>query len=160
VEGDVVRVSPQTYAPFVSSLVHVFRNAVVHGIEEPDFRLDAGKPEAGRLACRVTDLGERVLVVVEDDGRGIGVQALRDKAREMGMEPTGDAQKDLELVFERGMTTQQTSDSLSGRGIGLSAVREQLARLGGTAQVTTVPGRGTTFAFTLPRHAPPATSTA
>ncbi|MDQ7831684.1 MAG: transporter substrate-binding domain-containing protein [Desulfovibrionaceae bacterium] len=155
VEGDVVRVSPQTYAPFVSSLVHVFRNAVVHGIEEPDYRLDAGKPEAGRLACRVTDLGERVLVVVEDDGRGIGVQALRDKAREMGMEPTGDAHKDLDLVFERGLTTQKTSDSLSGRGVGLSAVREQLARLGGTAQVTSVPGRGTTFAFTLPRKVVP-----
>ncbi|MEF3696066.1 transporter substrate-binding domain-containing protein [Desulfolutivibrio sp.] len=151
VEGDAVRVPPQTYAPFVSSLVHVFRNAVVHGIEAPDFRLDAGKPEAGRLACRVTDLGDRVRIVVEDDGRGIGVRAVQDKAREMGVKPAGDA-TDLDLVFERGMTTQPTADPLSGRGVGLFAVREQLTRLGGTAQVVSVPGQGTIFTFTLPKY--------
>jgi|GEM_PF-1094366 len=160
VEGDAVRVPPQTYAPFVSSLVHVFRNAVVHGIEEPEFRLDAGKPEAGRLACRVTDLGDRVRIVVEDDGRGIGVQAVQDKAREMGVTATGDALQDLNLVFERGMTTQKASDVLSGRGVGLFAVREQLARLGGTAQIVSVPGRGTTFTFTLPKHCSSAETTA
>jgi len=154
VEGDAVRVPPQAYAPFVSSLVHVFRNAVVHGIEEPEERLEAGKPEAGRMACRVKTMDGRVRIEVEDDGRGVGVQALRDKAVAMGVELTGDARRDLLLVFERGLTTQTAADALSGRGVGLSAVMEQVARLGGTAQVESVPGRGTTFAFTLPM--PPA----
>ncbi|NDY56513.1 transporter substrate-binding domain-containing protein [Desulfovibrio sulfodismutans] len=160
VEGDAVRVPPKTYAPFVSALVHVFRNAVVHGIEEPEIRLDASKPEAGRLACRVTDLGDRVRIVVEDDGRGIGVQAVQDKAREMGVSATGDTLQDLNLVFERGMTTQKASDVLSGRGVGLFAVREQLTRLGGTVQVVSVPGQGTTFTFTLPKQRPSAEAAA
>jgi two-component system chemotaxis sensor kinase CheA len=97
-----------------------------------------------------------VRIVVEDDGRGIGVQAMQDKAREMGVSATGDALQDLNLVFERGMTTQKASDVLSGRGVGLFAVREQLTRLGGTAQIVSVPGQGTTFTFTLPRPSSPA----
>ncbi|MGE4296504.1 MAG: transporter substrate-binding domain-containing protein [Desulfovibrionaceae bacterium] len=152
VEGDVVMVSPQVYAPLVSSLVHVFRNAVVHGVEDPDHRLEAGKPEAGHIACRVEDLGDAMRIVVEDDGQGIDLQALRDKAREMGLAPTGDDQKDLRLIFERGMTTQRTADALAGRGVGLHAVMDRLERLGGTVRVASTPGGGTTFLFTLPKR--------
>lgn len=153
VTGDAVRVPPKAYAPFVSTLVHVFRNAVVHGIEDPDEREEAGKPGAGHIACRVEDLGDRVRVVIEDDGRGIDLAAVRDKAAELGLGPTGDAARDVHLIFARDMTTQKTADSLAGRGVGLCAVMEQLTRLGGTVQVDTLPGRGTSFAFTLPRPA-------
>lgn len=151
VEGDGIAVSPQAYVPFVSSLVHVFRNAVVHGIEDPDSRLDAGKPEAGRIACRVEDHGATLAIVVEDDGEGINLEALREKAGRMGLVPTGDAQKDLELIFERDLTTQKNADSLAGRGVGLSAVMDELKRLGGSVRVDSAPGAGTRFSFTLPK---------
>ncbi|WP_428565207.1 MAG: transporter substrate-binding domain-containing protein [Solidesulfovibrio sp. DCME] len=151
VEGDPVAVPPRAYAPFVAALVHVFRNAVVHGIEDPDDRLEAGKPEAGQIACRVIDDGDQVEIVVADDGRGIDVRALRDKARELGLAPTGDDTADLHLLFARGLTTQAVADSFSGRGVGLFAVMDKLRHLGGTARVTSSPGQGTTFRFRLPK---------
>lgn len=151
VEGDAIEAPPQTYAPFVSSLVHVFRNAVVHGIETPDDRMEAGKPEAGLITCRVEDLGDMARIVVEDDGQGIDIEALRDMVREMGIEPTGDAEKDLNLIFERDVTTQKAADSLSGRGVGLFAVMDKLKRLGGTVRVASVLGKGTAFFFTVPK---------
>ncbi len=154
VEGDAVLVEPGIYAPFVASLTHVFRNAAVHGVEDPDSRLEAGKPEAGRVTCRVEDLGEALRIRIEDDGRGIDLEALRKKARDLGLAPTGDAQRDLLLVFERDMTTMRNADVLSGRGVGLFAVMDRLARLGGTASVASVRGEGTAFLFTVPKISP------
>jgi ABC-type amino acid transport substrate-binding protein len=152
VEGDPVPVSPKAYAPFVASLVHVFRNAVVHGVEDPELRLEAGKPEAGHIACRVEDGGETLRIVVTDDGAGIDLEALRKRARGLGLSPTGEAREDLNLIFERGLTTQRDADSLAGRGVGLYAVMDKLKRLGGTVTVTSTPGQGTTFVFSLPKR--------
>ncbi len=100
----------------------------------------------------------RVVVGMRDpnprvDGRGIDLAAVRAKAVAMGLHPTGDDQADLDLIFERDMTTQRAADALSGRGVGLFAVRDRLGRLGGTVRVASTPGRGTVFAFTLPRPA-------
>ncbi len=146
--GEGILIDPRRYRDFLQSLVHVFRNAVSHGIESPDERVDAGKDEAGMILCTVTQDAASVTIAIADDGAGIDIEGLRDRL-------PGDLSDDavLQSVFQDSVTTRAEADEFSGRGVGLGAVWQAVEALGGKAMVSSVRGRGTVFKFTLPMDA-------
>lgn len=144
-----VRHEPERWGPFWTSLSHVLRNAVSHGLEGEAERAALGKRPAGRIVldARVQD-GE-YLVSVSDDGHGIDWEALRDRAIASGLPAASDA--DLEAaLFADGVSTADRLDDLAGRGLGLAAVREATVALGGRITVRSMPGLGTRFRFHFP----------
>jgi two-component system chemotaxis sensor kinase CheA len=153
--GGDVWIDPDALGPFLRALGHVFRNAVIHGIEAPDRRLQAGKPAAGSIICRIGADAGTVRIEIADDGAGIDRAALRSRAVRLGLQTQdvvdGLADRDiLDLVFRDEVTTREIADDLAGRGVGLAAVRAETRRLAGDVSVESVRGVGTTFRFTLP----------
>jgi two-component system chemotaxis sensor kinase CheA len=136
-------------------LVHMIRNAIDHGIERPAERVEAGKQAVGRVDLRAYQRGNRVVIEVEDDGRGIDWQRVRDRAMLRGLisvdaaASMGPAEA-LELLFLPGFTTKDEVTELSGRGVGMDVVKTNITRLSGIIDVDTVVGRGTKFSVTLP----------
>lgn len=136
-----------------NSLLHLVRNAIAHGFEDPAVRMAAGKPAAGRLTVSGRHEAGCVVLDVADDGAGLDRVAIVRRARERGWV---DAERDVSeaeihrLIFQPGLSTAAQTNSLAGRGVGLDAVREEVARLGGEIAVRSEAGRGTTFVLTLP----------
>ncbi|WP_074037231.1 chemotaxis protein CheA [Exiguobacterium profundum] len=136
-------------------LVHLIRNAIDHGIERPEVRLQAGKPEQGMLALRAYHGGNRVFIEIEDDGAGINVDKVRSKALERGVitdeEATTMSENELAmLIFAPGFSTADVVTDLSGRGVGLDVVKNKIESLGGVVSLETVGGQGTKFQVSLP----------
>lgn len=136
-------------------LMHLVRNAVDHGIEPPAEREQLGKPPTGRLRLAAAQEEEGIVVVVEDDGRGIDTQRVRDRAVALGRVSAEAAarlseEEAVELIFHPGLSTAQRVTEVSGRGVGMDAVRAGVQALGGSVEVHTQPGRGTTFVLRLP----------
>lgn len=148
VVGGSVRVDTRILDAVYEPLLHVIRNAVDHGLEQPDRRVELGKPETGTIRIEGTDRGTALDLRVGDDGRGVDVEALRKVAEKRGVEV--DESNIGELLMAPGLTTNESADGLSGRGFGLDIVRQRVASLGGTVDVASEPGRGTTFSFTIP----------
>jgi two-component system, chemotaxis family, sensor kinase CheA len=147
-----VRFRPERWAPFWSAFVHVVRNALDHGIEPPDARAALGKPAKGKLRL-VAEAGDAALTIaISDDGRGIDWAKVRDKAQQRGL-PDQTEQQLVEALFSDGLSTAETVTDISGRGVGLSAVREVAASLGGDVTVMASPGAGTTLSFRFPTAA-------
>jgi two-component system, chemotaxis family, sensor kinase CheA len=136
-------------------LVHMLRNAVDHGLEGPEERAAAGKDPTGTVVLEARHAGSSVVIEVRDDGRGMDPDALRASALRKGLidaaraESMSDAEA-LELVLMPGFSTAETTTDISGRGVGMDAVRAGILSLGGSVEITSVPGRGTTFAVRLP----------
>ncbi|WP_074034682.1 chemotaxis protein CheA [Exiguobacterium sp. AT1b] len=136
-------------------LVHLIRNAIDHGIERPEVRIQAGKPEQGMLALRAYHGGNRVFIEIEDDGAGINVDKVRSKALERGVisdeEATMMTENELAmLIFAPGFSTADVVTDLSGRGVGLDVVKNKIESLGGVVSLETVAGQGTKFQVSLP----------
>jgi two-component system chemotaxis sensor kinase CheA len=133
-------------------VLHIVRNAVSHGIEPPGERQAAGKPPAGTLRLHAAASGETVTIEIADDGRGIDAERVAERARRAGVPLPAplDHAALLEVISAPGFSTRDESDHLSGRGFGMNVVRETLQELGGTIQLDTAPGRGTTFRIELP----------
>jgi two-component system, chemotaxis family, sensor kinase CheA len=136
-------------------LTHLIRNAVDHGIESPETRLAAGKPRAGRLALRAFNESGRVTIEVADDGSGIDVERVREKAIARGLVTAADAtalppERVLQFVFEPGFSTAQAVTSVSGRGVGMDVVRTNIESIGGTVEIHSRPGLGTTVRVHVP----------
>ncbi|MGE6491614.1 chemotaxis protein CheW [Exiguobacterium sp. NPDC077395] len=136
-------------------LVHLIRNAIDHGIERPEVRVQAGKPEQGMLALRAYHGGNRVFIEIEDDGAGINVDKVRSKALERGVisdeEATMMSENELAmLIFAPGFSTADVVTDLSGRGVGLDVVKNKIESLGGVVSLETVAGQGTKFQVSLP----------
>lgn len=153
--GADVWIDPHVYRPFLRSLVHVFRNAVAHGIETPETRWEAEKDEAGKITCRVALEGNTIKLSIADDGGGIDFVALRQRAVAAGIYGAGDvlAVPDGEiasLIFRDNISTQQGVTELAGRGVGLAAVLTEAKNMGGGVVVNTVAGQGTEFLINLP----------
>lgn len=129
------------------ALVHLVRNAVDHGIEPPAERREAGKTEEGRVEIAATVQGDRVSVVVRDDGRGVDTAAVQAAATAAG---TATEAEPHELIFTAGLSTAAETTDISGRGVGLDAVRERVESLGGTVTLTSEAGRGTEVTLTVP----------
>lgn len=155
IEGDDVFVDHDVFAPFAKSLVHVFRNAVDHGLETPDERAELGKDEAGCVQCRISSQDGVMRVLIADDGRGLDTARLRAAASERGLMSSQEAQqledKDVfQLIFVKRVSTCATVSEVSGRGVGLAAVKQELELLGGTVEVESRPGQGASLCFNLP----------
>jgi two-component system chemotaxis sensor kinase CheA len=134
-------------------LVHIIRNSVDHGIEKPDERERAGKPRGGTIKLAARHSGAYVLIQVSDDGKGLDRDAIRAKAIERGLlAPTqeiGD-QELYQLIFEPGFSTARQVTTVSGRGVGMDVVKREIDSLGGSAQLSTVPGGGMTVTLKIP----------
>lgn len=153
--GDDVWIDPQNWRPFLRSLTHIFRNAIVHGIEDAATRLELGKPEVGSVHCTVQVVGNELQLNIADDGAGIDLEALRRRAVAVGLYApeavaTLDHEQLLDLIFLDNISTQQATTELAGRGIGLAVVRSETRKLRGEVAVRTRPGQGTQFLFALP----------
>ena len=136
-------------------LVHLVRNAVDHGLERPDDRLAAGKPRHGTIEIAARHAGGSVVIEVRDDGKGIDPQAIAGKALSLGMidEETAaaiDLRGAVELLFTSGFSTAQSTNDISGRGVGMDAVRERIRQLGGEVVIDSTLGAGTLAQIRLP----------
>ncbi|KFE68930.1 response regulator [Hyalangium minutum] len=154
-EGEDVRLDGHVLAAVRQALLHVVRNAVDHGLEEPEERLSLGKPVQGRLCVRVERCGARVRFSCEDDGRGVDLARVRQAAVEHGLVTEGEAetldeQALLELLFRAGFSTASEVTDVSGRGVGLDVLRETARELKGVASATSRPGLGTRFTLEVP----------
>jgi two-component system chemotaxis sensor kinase CheA len=149
VEAHDLRVDPRHWAPFWAAFIHPVRNAVDHGLETPDVRERAGKPPQGFVALRTCVRGDRFVIEVVDDGRGIDWRRIADKAGEMGL-PSATEEELRAAIFEDGVSTATHVTDLSGRGIGMGALRAATASLGGELAIETRPGLGTTLRMTFP----------
>jgi len=137
-------------------LIHLIRNAIDHAIEPPAARTAAGKPPAGQLRIAAVPDGDRLQVVLEDDGAGIDPDRIRSTAVARGLLDAAAAaalsdRAALELIFAPGFSTRATAGETSGRGVGLDVVRRRVVSLGGAVSVESEPGRGTRFILRLPQ---------
>jgi two-component system chemotaxis sensor kinase CheA len=136
-------------------LTHLVRNAVDHGIEMPEARIAAGKPAAGRLELRAYQDGGQVTIEISDDGKGIDVQKVAKRALERGLvtatelERMGDEAL-TDLIFRPGFSTAEAVTTVSGRGVGMDVVRTRVEQVGGTVEVSSELGKGTTFRLRIP----------
>ena len=152
---EIILVNPDLYHDFTNSLVHVFRNAVDHGLEAPDERLDKGKDEYGNIVVSLTSKEKQIILSIKDDGRGIDAGIIRSKAVESGIRTVEEVERltddeAVQLIFADGFSTKEDVDELSGRGVGLAAVLDELTKLGGFLRVKTEINKGTEFSFSLP----------
>ncbi|MDO8249425.1 MAG: Hpt domain-containing protein [Rhodoferax sp.] len=135
------------------SFEHLLRNAVAHGIEEPAVRADAGKPAVGTITIHLQQQSNDVTVEFSDDGAGLDLDRIREKARAEGHLPDAASLTDPEaanLIFTPGFSTASQVTELAGRGIGLDVVRAEVNALGGRIETSTERGRGTKFTLVLP----------
>jgi two-component system chemotaxis sensor kinase CheA len=136
-------------------LVHLVRNSCDHGIEPPDVRLRAGKPSQGRLTLRAYHEGGQVNIEIGDDGAGIDVARVKQKAVEKGLMRPEQAEKlsdreALHLIFEPGFSTAQTVTNVSGRGVGMDVVKTNIEKIGGIVDVFSRLGEGATVKLKIP----------
>jgi len=155
ISGEDTEVDKAIVEVLFEPLMHVFRNAIDHGIEAAPERQAAGKAAIATLYLRAGREGERIVIEIEDDGRGIDVARVRQLAAERRLvsaetlSTLSDAQA-VDLIFLPGFSTARTVTDLSGRGVGLDAVRTSMERLGGRVEAQTRPGSGSIVRFTLP----------
>lgn len=153
VSGEMFELDKTLIEKLNTPLVHLLRNAVRHGVEPPADRLRAGKPATGVIRLDAWQDGSEIVLTIRDDGAGIDTAAVLAKAVQAGLvEPGGepDEAKLLAMVFAPGFSTSQSVDGVSGRGVGLDAVKDAIERLGGDVRVETSPGQGTAFALRAP----------
>jgi two-component system chemotaxis sensor kinase CheA len=152
-----IGLEPAVWAPFWSSFVHVVRNAVDHGIEAKDERLATHKQEQGSLALTTRLEHGGLVIEIMDDGHGINWSAVADRARKAGI--PHESSKDLmEAIFTDGISTATRVSELSGRGIGMGAVRAECTARGGTVEVSSSANAGTRVVFRFPEGAMIATA--
>jgi two-component system chemotaxis sensor kinase CheA len=133
-------------------MTHLVRNSLDHGIEAPQARAAAGKPEAGTITLSAHHRGGNIVIEVADDGAGLNRQRILDKARERGLAvPADPADADVwNLIFEPGFSTAEVVTDVSGRGVGMDVVRRNIAALGGSVEIDSATGLGTRITVRLP----------
>ncbi|MFD1607305.1 chemotaxis protein CheW [Oceanobacillus luteolus] len=136
-------------------LVHLIRNSVDHGIELPEVRKAAGKPEEGNIILRAFHSGNHVFIEIEDDGAGINIEKVRNKAVQNGLLTKSEAAKlsddeVSQLILESGFSTAEKVSSISGRGVGMDVVKSKIESLGGSISIVSRQGQGSIFSIQLP----------
>ncbi|PPU76886.1 hybrid sensor histidine kinase/response regulator [Xanthomonas cucurbitae] len=138
----------------VAPLEHMLRNSVAHGLETPEQRRDAGKPEEGSIAIRLRREGSEIVLEVADDGAGLDREAIRRRGEQRGLIEPGQELSDAELdglIFASGFSTSEQVSQLAGRGVGMDVVRNEVRQLGGSVDIHSVRGQGVTFTLRLPQ---------
>ena len=154
-EGTEIEIDRNVLKIMSDSLIHVIRNSVSHGIENPQVRLEKGKPETGEVILRARNEKDTVIIEVIDDGNGMDHEIIGKKAVKKGLiteEYFKKASKDdlLMLIFEPGFSNAEKITEVSGRGVGMDVVRRATESIGGKIEVNTIIGRGSTIALHLP----------
>ena len=150
VQGGEVEMDRSILEGLKDPLRHLVRNALSHGLESPDKRRQMNKPSCGRIEVAAALRGSQVEVVVKDDGGGLDLEALREKARRLRLPDSADEQELSRLIFLPGFSTAQLITDVSGRGVGLDVVKSRVESLHGTVAVSFLPGKGTRFILTVP----------
>jgi chemosensory pili system protein ChpA (sensor histidine kinase/response regulator) len=153
IRGTQVELDRSVLEKLVGPLEHLLRNALDHGIESRDVRREAGKEETGEITLNVRQQGNEIAIELTDDGAGLDIERIREKAVAQGL-ITADAELTeaqlIEFIFAPGFTTASAVTQISGRGVGMDVVRSEIAALGGRVDVTSVRGKGTSFNAYLP----------
>ena len=152
-EGEGTEIDKTAIERLADPLTHMIRNAVDHGLETPEVRKAAGKPEQGEIRLSAYHRSGRVLIEVGDNGGGINREKVRNIAISKGLIPEDAALSDAEidqLLFLPGFSTADKVSNLSGRGVGMDVVKTQITALGGRVTIDSTPGKGTTFSISLP----------
>jgi two-component system, chemotaxis family, sensor kinase CheA len=154
IEGKEVELDRSMLDEVGDPIVHLLRNAIDHGIEAPDVRRAQGKPESGRLTLSASRDRSAVAIRVTDDGRGIDRDKVLKRAQEQGLIDAGKTELSDEELFriisQAGFSTADKVTDLSGRGVGIDAVHNRVRALGGSVDMRTAPGKGTTVTLRLP----------
>lgn len=153
IEGEETELDKSVTEELLDPLMHCVRNSVDHGIESPETRRKAGKPAAGRLLLKASNEGNMIVIEISDDGGGIDVQKVRQKAIDRGVIHPNKVLSDVEafnLIFDPGFSTAGEVTNISGRGVGLDVVKKQIEKLNGSVAVWSKPGEGTRFTIKLP----------
>ena len=152
-EGQATELDKTFIEMLVDPLTHLVRNAVDHGMETKEERLQTGKPAMGTIALRASSRGGHIHIEVKDDGKGLNRDRILQKALDRGLIPPGSRPSEEELnllIFEPGFSTVEQVSDLSGRGVGMDVVRQNVRGLGGRIEVESLPGRGTLIRLVLP----------
>jgi len=147
--ADDMRLPSDRFGGFWASFIHAIRNAIDHGLETPDQRAEAGKPAVAQLVLRAGRHGDEITIEIEDGGRGVDWTKVAERARERGL-PYATHGDLVEALFDDGLSTRDTATEISGRGIGLSALRHACIATGGHVTITSRHGAGTAFGFRWP----------
>jgi chemosensory pili system protein ChpA (sensor histidine kinase/response regulator) len=153
VQGAAAELDRQMLERMVPPLEHMLRNAVVHGIESPARRTGLGKPDVGRISISLERDGAEVVIVVADDGSGIGVKLIREKAIALGLtDPQAKLtdEEAVQLILEPGFSTAGNVTQAAGRGVGMDVVATEVKKLGGGLFIDTTQGKGSRFTIRLP----------
>jgi chemosensory pili system protein ChpA (sensor histidine kinase/response regulator) len=155
IEGEHVALDKSLLEQMADPLLHLLRNAVDHGIESPERRLAAGKPERGQITVRAFHEGTDVLIEVQDDGGGLDIERIRRTAVTRGLvteaaAATMTADALYGFIFEPGFSTAEQVSEVSGRGVGMDIVKAQVGRLSGRVYITSQAGSGTTISVRVP----------
>ncbi|HXT16110.1 MAG TPA: ATP-binding protein [Gemmatimonadaceae bacterium] len=149
IDANDLRFNAARFAPFWSAFIHVLRNTVDHGIEDFDARQASGKPTQSTIGVSTRVAGDRFIVTVEDDGPGVDWDALRATAQQLGLASDPRAQS-TDVIFLPGVSSKTGVTELSGRGVGMAAVRSACESLGGSVEVESRKGEGTRISFVFP----------
>jgi chemosensory pili system protein ChpA (sensor histidine kinase/response regulator) len=153
VQGASAELDRQMLERMVAPLEHMLRNAVVHGIESPERRISLAKPDVGRISVSLTRDGAEVVIVVTDDGGGINVKLIREKAVSLGLIDRHAKLTDeeaMQLILEPGFSTAGHVTQAAGRGVGMDVVATEIKKLGGGLFIESTAGKGSRFTIRLP----------
>ena len=155
IEGKDIALDRKILEEIIDPLMHIVRNAIDHGIESPEERVKKGKPRVGTVAVRARREGDYVIIEVEDDGRGIDPEEVKKLAIEKGLISPSAAERmsdeeALMLITLPGFSTKKSAGMVSGRGMGMSAVKEKIESIGGVLEIRSTPGKGTRVSIRLP----------
>lgn len=132
-------------------LIHLIRNAADHGIESKEERIEKGKDAIGKIRLAAYQEGTKAVIKVEDDGKGLDVKKIQDKAEKLGINTEGMTDTDIRnLIFVQGFSTNDKVTDISGRGVGMDVVKTKISALGGTVDVISEIDKGTSFIIRLP----------
>ncbi|MDJ0647566.1 MAG: hybrid sensor histidine kinase/response regulator [Xenococcaceae cyanobacterium MO_188.B19] len=154
ITGENTLIDRQVLEQLGDPLNHLLRNAFDHGIEEPEVRIQQEKTPEGTIWLRAMQRGNKTIITIEDDGKGIDEQKIRDRLCQMGLSRAEvnqiESKELLEAIFEPGFSTAKQVTDLSGRGVGMDVVRSNLSMVRGDIKVETTLGKGTKFTITVP----------
>jgi two-component system chemotaxis sensor kinase CheA len=152
-DGEATEVDKTVIERLTDPLTHMIRNAIDHGIEKPEIRLAAGKPEVGHIRLAAMHRSGRVVIEISDDGGGINRERVKSAAIAKGLiEPEAQlTDEDIDnLIFLPGFSTASTITDMSGRGVGMDVVKRSIQALGGRISISSTPGKGSAFVMSLP----------
>ena len=152
-EGETTELDKTVIERLADPLIHLIRNSADHGLETPEQRLAAGKPETGHIVLAARQSGAEVVITITDDGRGVDRARVRAKAEENGLIQPGQVLSDnelLQLIFAPGFSTAAAITNLSGRGVGMDVVKRTIEGLRGSIELTSTPGQGSVVSLRIP----------